>query len=94
MWEANARTTLSTIIANLRQVKPNCESMVSAVSDLAAEIGRQNLFRHVEPGDPSPMMNQKAVVIRAQLENLEAALSEGNVLKSVELAEVALRLVG
>src|SRR5258708_2344922 len=86
MWEANVRTTLSAIVANLRQVKPNCESMVSAVSDLAVGVRRQTLFGQVEPGDPYLMMNEKACEIRTELESLEAALSERNVPKALEHA--------
>lgn len=94
MWEDNVRKTVSAIIMNLRQVKPDCESMVSTVSDLAAEVRRQNLFRRVEPGDPAPMMNQKACEIRPELESLAAALLEENVPKALEHAETALRLLG
>jgi hypothetical protein len=94
MWETNVRTTVSAIIASLRQAKPDCESMASTVGDLAAEVGRQNLPRRVEPGEPTPMMNQKACDTSAELESLEAALSERNVPKALEHAEAALRVVG
>jgi hypothetical protein len=93
MWEANVRTTLSAIIANLRQVKPHWESMISPVNDLAVDVRRQNLFRKVKPGDPHPTMNVKACVIGAELESLEAALSERNVSQALEHAETALRKV-
>ena len=94
MWETNVRTIVSAIIASLRRAKPNCESMASTVSDLAVEVRRQNLFRQIEPGEPTPMMNQKACDTSAELESLEAALSERNVPKALEHAEAALRVVG
>lgn len=94
MWEANVRTTVSAIIASLLQVRPNCESMLSTVGDLAAEVGRQNLPRLVEPGDPTPMMNHKACDVWTELESLETALSDRNVPKALEHAEAALRVVG
>ena len=94
MWETNVRTTVSTIIVGLRQAKPNCESMASMVNGLAAEVGRQILPRRVEPGEPTPVMNQKACDTSAELESLEAALSERNVPKALEHAKAALRVVG
>jgi hypothetical protein len=81
------------ILANLRQEKPDCANLISTVRDLAVTVGRQNLFRQVGPGDPLPMMNRKATDVRTELENLEVALSERDVKKSLELAEAALRFL-
>jgi len=91
-WEDSVRKTLSAVMVNLRRVKPNSESMVSTVSDLAVEVGRQNLFKHVEPCSPDPTINQKACEVRSELEGLAAALSEGNVPKAMTHAEAALLL--
>jgi hypothetical protein len=95
MWEANVRTTLSKIIAHLRQVKPNWERMIYTVSDLAIEVRNENLPSLVETGGPTPSMkNQKACEVCAELESLEAALSERNIPKALEHAEGALRVLG
>jgi hypothetical protein len=61
------------------------------VSDLAVEVEMQNLPRQVEPGAATPMMNQKACDVCAELESLKAALSERNVPKALERANAALR---
>ncbi len=94
MWETNVRTKVSAIIANLRQVKPNFEGLISAVSDLVVEVRSQTLFKQLEPGDPVPPLNLRACDVRTELESLEAALSERNVPKALEHAEAALRVVG
>jgi phage host-nuclease inhibitor protein Gam len=91
--EANARTTLAKITANLRQVNPNCESMVSTVSDLAVEAGRLRLFARDQPADPFLRTNPKAYKIRAELESLESALQKRDAPKALEHAEAALRVL-
>lgn len=93
MWESNARTTLSSIIANLLHANPDCGSIARTVNNLAKEIGRQNRFKQVEPGDAPPMMNQKACETRAELENVETALREKDVPKALEHAKTALRVL-
>jgi hypothetical protein len=80
MWEANVRTTVCAILADLRQVKPNFETMVSTVNDLAVEVGIEKLPRRVEPGAATPMMNQKACDICTELESLQTALSKRDAL--------------
>jgi hypothetical protein len=94
MWEDSVRNTVSAVIVNLRQVKPDCKSMISTVSDLAVKVGRQNLFRQVKPGHPSPMMDQKACEVRVELESTGATLSKGNVPNALKHAEAALLLLG
>ncbi len=94
MWEDSVRNAVSAIIVNLREVTPDFESMVSTLRDLAVEVGRQNLFRQVEPGDPPPMMNQNGCEVQLELEGLKAALSEGNVPNALKQAEAVLLLLG
>jgi len=94
MWETDVLTTVSAVIAGLRQPGPNWESMASTVSNLAAEIGRQILPGRMEPGQPTPMMNQRACDTAGELESLETALLERNIPKAIEHAVAALRMVG
>jgi hypothetical protein len=90
MWETRVRTTISVIIADLHQEKPNWERMAYTVTDLVVEVGNQNLPSLVEPGMPIPMINEKACDICTELESLVAALSEKNAPKALEYAEAAL----
>jgi hypothetical protein len=94
MWEANVRAAVSKVIADLQSGKPNWDTVVSAVSDLAEEVGTQLLPKQLEPGEEPPLMNEKARVTCEELESLKAALSERSVPKALKRAETVLRVVG
>jgi hypothetical protein len=95
MWEANVRTTISAILASLRQPRPDFERMAFTVSDLGIEVGAQNLPGRVEPGAPTPTMrSQKACDTCAELESLGAALSDRNAPKAIGHAKAVLGVVG
>jgi hypothetical protein len=53
MWEVNVWSNVTEIIASLREEKPNWERMVYTVSDLAVEVGNQNLPSLLQPGAPT-----------------------------------------
>ena len=72
MWEANVRTTVSKIIANLNEQHPDewWDGMADMVSDLDADNAFEtNEGRHVESeASPPVLKNQKASDIHAELE--------------------------
>ena len=92
MWEDMAQEIISEIAVSLRCNRPDCHGMIPGVRDLAKQI-RRPIFKQVEAGDPVPMMNQRAVEVRLELESLVAALSVEDVAKALEHAEAALRLL-
>lgn len=92
MWEEKVIETVSEIVEALRVKNPDCQRMIPKVRDLAKAIPR-SIFKQVKPGDPEPMMNQKAVEVRFHLESLEAALMVDDIGKALEHAEDVLRVL-
>jgi hypothetical protein len=97
MWEANVRTTVSKIIANLNEQHPDewWDGMADMVSDLDADNAFEtNEGRHVESeASPPVLKNQRASDIHAELESFEAALREHNGGRSLEHAHAILQIL-
>ena len=59
--------------------------------DLREQVGRQNLAREMESGDPHKMLDRQATSTRNELKDLETALSVGDLARALFHAENALR---
>jgi hypothetical protein len=92
-WQINARKGISEILNYLRQKPADFQFAIRMVTQVRQEVRRQNLMQEWTPGDPQPMINEKASLVGGQLDRAAESLSRSNLPQGLKHLEAALKML-